>query len=493
MSHTARAEPAQLAMPLLDRDGHFDSFGRDYCLDHSAEQRRAMGVTLTPEWLVRWMLGCASVQGQFDRVIDPGCGTARFALMAAQRWPHARVIGIEALPELAALARRAISETRLGHRVDIEEADFRGLEASPGTGKTLYIGNPPYVRHHDVDARWKDWYRVEMARLAIDASALAGLHAHFLLKTALLARPGDAFCYVIPAEWLDTGYGDALRQLLAGDRLPVAEMWLADKDEPIFDGALVSSVVIAGRVGEPTEKVRLGRLAESGAQPLRTVPRIKLAACARWSEFWHEARAVGTGVEVGEIFEVRRGQVTGNNALWVYGSGYRDALPAEVLRPTVTRARELLDLDEAVLRDSSLLKRVIDLPADWSESLDEGGAQQTKEFLKWAEQHGGHASYIARHRKPWFRVRLGAPAPILMTYMARRPPRFVRNMASAAILNIAHGLYPRQPMAAADLDAAVRALNDAADIRDGRAYAGNLVKFEPGDAMRIRFAWPAQD
>jgi len=489
MARASRLQAAapQLRIPLAG-DDHFDPYGRDFCLDHSAVERRALGITLTPQWLVDWMLDRCAALGDFAGVVDPGCGTARFALAAARRWPRAQVVGIEAHPALSALARTAVAQAGLHRRVEIRDGDFLDLSAVPRCGRTLFVGNPPYVRHHDIAPCWKDWYREQMRGLGIAASALAGLHAHFLLKTALLARPGDAFCFVGPAEWLDSGYGSALRQLLGGAHLPVAEIWLADRAARVFDDALVSTAVVAGVVGELSANIRFGMLRAEDARPQREAPRSSLAVSQRWSEFWHEERARGPGVEVGDLFVVRRGQVTGNNALWVYGSGYSDALPAAVLRPTVTRARELLELPDAVLREDAPLKRVIDIPADWRETFGAQDVRRIERFVAWAERHGGRDSYIARHRDPWFRVRLGDPSPILMTYMARRAPRFVRNAAGVAILNIAHGLFPRRAMTTTELDAAVAALNRAADVRDGRAYAGNLVKFEPGDAMRMRFA-----
>jgi hypothetical protein len=479
---------SQLRIALADPP-HFDPVGRDFCLERPAAERRAFGITLTPEWLVNWMLDRCAAFGDFDCIVDPGCGTARFASAAARRWPRVRVIGVESQQELAALARDVLANSGLNHRVEVAAADYRCFDLPRFAGRTLFIGNPPYVRHHDIAADWKIWYREQMARQGIAASALAGLHAHFFLKTALLARPGDAFCFVVPAEWLDSGYGAALRRLLGSARLPVSELWLADKGTAVFDDALVSTVVVAGVVGEPAATVRLGILAEYDARPVRNAPRASLAASARWSELWHEERPHAGRVEVGELFAVKRGQVTGNNPLWIHGVRYRDPLPAALLRPTVTRARELLDLPAAVLDDATSLRRVIDVPPDWREHFTGRDALHIERFIEWLEREGGRDSYIARHRTPWYRVRLGEPAPILMTYMARRAPRFVRNAADAAILNIAHGLYPRQGMMAAELDAAVAALNRCADRRDGRTYAGNLVKFEPGDAMRMRFSW----
>src|SRR6185437_2347699 len=81
-------------------------------------------------------------------------------------------------------------------------------------GATAYIGNPPYVRHHDIARRWKDWYAKRCQSYGIRASRLAGLHLHFFAKVADLARFGDYGCFITAAEWLDVNYGAALRTLL---------------------------------------------------------------------------------------------------------------------------------------------------------------------------------------------------------------------------------------------------------------------------------------
>lgn len=69
--------------------------------------------------------------------------------------------------------------------------------------------------------------------------------------------------------------------------------------------------------------------------------------------------------------------------------------------------------------------------------------------------------------------------------MARRPPAFVRNLAGAWHVNIAHGIYPRVPLDAARLDALARHLAVTATTDGGRTYAGGLTKFEPGEMERL--------
>jgi hypothetical protein len=72
-----------------------------------------------------------------------------------------------------------------------------------------------------------------------------------------------------------------------------------------------------------------------------------------------------------------------------------------------------------------------------------------------------------------------------MSYMGRRPPVFVRNACGARLLNIAHALVPLRPLSIRSQDKFVGWLNENVSTTLGRTYGGGLVKFEPGEAMRI--------
>ena len=187
-------------------------------------------------------------------------------------------------------------------------------------------------------------------------------------------------------------------------------------------------------------------------------------------------------VELGELCRVHRGQVTGANSVWITAANPA-GLPGRFLFPAVTRARELFGA-QGTLATAAGLRRVVDLPADLGE-LTASEFEVVARFLAVAEAAGAAGSYVARHRTPWWRVRLRAPAPILATYMARRPPAFVRNLAGARHVNIAHGLYPRGPLPPAALDGLAACLRWSATTRQGRTYAGGLTKFEPGELERL--------
>ena len=379
------------------------------------------------------------------------------------------------------------------------------------------------MRHHQIPPGWKGWLRSAAAGQGLAASGLAGLHVHFFLATALYAMPGDAGVLVTAAEWLDVNYGSLVRSLLLGP-LGGQSVHLLDPAVPAFTDAAATTVITGFRPGRRPASLRLrrvARLADLGELAGGTaVPVPVLRAAPRWTplvggdapEVRPATRAAGTvgrghppagqgrlpaghgqlpvghgrlpidQVELGELCRVHRGQVTGANKVWVT-AGNPAGLPGRFLFPAVTRASELFRA-EGTLATTARLRSVIDLPADLGQLAPAELALVTR-FLAEAEAAGAAGSYIACHRNPWWRVRLRAPAPILATYMARRPPAFVRNLARARHVNIAHGLYPREPLPPTALDGLAASLRRSVSPGQGRTYAGGLTKFEPGEMERL--------
>jgi SAM-dependent methyltransferase len=462
-----------------------DPLGDALCALRSPAERRPLGATYTPSTIVDAMIRWAAQRAHPARVVDPGCGSGRFLLAAGRAFPRAELVGVEIDPLAAALARANLAAAGLTSRARVIEADYRALALEPIAGATLFAGNPPYVRHHAIAPRWKAWLSARAAARGLAASQLAGLHVHFLVATADLARPGDAGVFITAAEWLDVNYGRLARDLFAGP-LGLVRLDLLDPALRAFPDAQATAVIAAFEVGGEHAAARIRRVRSLDAlDPLtggRPLSRARLAGEPRWSALTAPRRA-GEGIELGELCRVHRGQVTGANRIWIAG-GDTPPLPPPVLIPAVTRARELFAAG-AELATSAPLRRVVDLPGDLDQ-LDQEARALVDRFLSWARARGADRPYVARHRDPWWAVRLLPPAPILVTYMARRPPAFVQNRAGARHLNIAHGVYPRQPMTPAALDRLAAALRATADRAIGRTYAGGLVKLEPREIERLR-------
>ncbi|WP_043946461.1 Eco57I restriction-modification methylase domain-containing protein [Ralstonia solanacearum] len=464
-----------------------DPLGNAFAAIRSAVERRAAGAVYTPAPIVRSMMAWLAAQGTPARIVDPGAGSGRFILAAGETFPDAQLVAVEMDPLAALMLRANLSARGWTDRATVLVKDYREVKLPRCTGMTAFIGNPPYVRHHDIAEDWKAWYASNFAEFGIKASALAGLHLHFFLQTRLLAKAGDVGAFITSAEWMDVNYGSALRRLLL-DELGGIALHVLEPTVEAFPGTATTAAITCFRVGETAEPVRVRAVGElkrlNGLTKGTDIPRERLKAAPRWSIIVRPSEPATAGdIELGELFRVHRGQVTGANDIWIAGE-HAKGLPERVKLPAVTKAKDLIEAG-AHLHSAEVLRRVIDLPAE----LDDFSKEERRRisaFLSWAKLNGADQSYIAQHRKAWWSVGLKAPAPILCTYMARRPPQFTLNACDARHINIAHGLYPREPLAAGVMARLVTWLNKNINTGSGRTYAGGLTKFEPKEIERLR-------
>lgn len=469
----------------------YDPLGEAFCMLRSAEVRRECGATYTPGTIVQTMVNWAKAYAKPTRIVDPGSGSARFLMSAGTAFPAAELIGVEIDPLAALLARANLAVAGLAARARISLTDYRSFQHT-GEGKTLYIGNPPYVRHHQISTKWKEWLFNEAGKLGLSASKLSGLHVYFFLATARNTKPGDFGTFITAAEWMDVNYGALVRALVL-EKLGGKSMTVIEPTAQPFPDAATTAAITTFEIGSKPTSIFFRRIDSlrnlDGLDKGRKIHRDRLSTEARWSYLTRASEKAPEGyVELGELCRVHRGQVTGANGVWIAGEHSKD-LPRSVLFRTVTRARELIEA-EGVLDDASKLKYVIDIPIDL-DMLDTSERRAVDRFLKIARAMGANKGYVASHRRAWWSVGLRSPAPIISTYMARRPPAFVMNNADARHINVAHGLYPRESLSARARKALVDYLQSNISQRSGRTYAGGLTKFEPREMERLIVPGPA--
>lgn len=464
-----------------------DPLGEAFCRALPAEERRLLGAVYTPpaivEPMVEWILGRKPV-----RVVDAGAGSGRYTVAVARRARAVEVLAVDVDPVATLICRANCAVLGLTN-VRVVQGDYLALELPPIEGRTAFVGNPPYVRHHNLAPELKAWAQEARARLGVSVSGLAGLHVLFIMATALLARTGDVGCFVTSAEWLDVGYGATVRRLLAG-RLGVRAMHRVDPTSAPFGKTMTTALIFCFEVGSAEDRIVVGRV--PSAEDLRnldrgerTISREQAADAERWSPFFTVAepsaarvlKGVDGLVPLGSLVRVSRGVATGANDFFVMTATEAERLGlSRFARPVITRAQEILESSGVIRADG--LKVIIDLPSDID--LKAPDMEAVREYLARGMAAGVHERYLCAHRSPWWHLSLAIP-PVVATYMARQAPRFALNPDGAAILNVAHGLYPRLAMTESELMALVRYLNEVRETfaGSGRVYHGGLEKFEP--------------
>ena len=173
--------------------------------------RRLLGQVFTPSGIVAPMVQWILEQSP-SRVVDAGCGSGRFTISVSRR-SDAQLVAFDTDP-LSTLVTRAGLATIGERRATVICGDYTQSVLPPHNGKTAFVGNPPYIRHHNLSAGAKAWAQLAAKYAGVSISGLAGLHSYFFLATALHGRAGDVGCFVTSSEWLDVNYGKVVRRLL---------------------------------------------------------------------------------------------------------------------------------------------------------------------------------------------------------------------------------------------------------------------------------------
>jgi len=157
----------------------------------------------TPLSLVEWVWEQIHQvrSAPFRSVLDLGCGDARFALYGR----YERYTGIE-IDEEHTLCRDLPSKAQVHYGCAL---------LTPFQGHDLCVGNPPYVRHHDMD---QDWQRSVADTISALIGAPVDLRAnaflYFMAKALASTRNDGLVALVVPFEWVARPSAEWIRRFI---------------------------------------------------------------------------------------------------------------------------------------------------------------------------------------------------------------------------------------------------------------------------------------
>lgn len=434
--------------------------------------------------------------------LEPSCGSGAFySALLSNRQEIQAAIGIEKDPRFATAAQKLWAETGL----KVLEGDFFARREDLDTKSSLLIANPPYVRHHHLEGGYKKWLNQAISsEVAVDISGLAGLYVYFLLGSHKLLQPNAVSAWLIPSEFLDTGYGKAVREYLA-TQVTINRIHRFDPEGTQFSDALVTScvVVFTNSKPEPSHEVEFtqgGMLTsphevwlykQSGLNPVK-----------KWGRMF-QADAVDNGdnyPRFDDFFEIKRGIATGGNSFFIIEAARAEELgiASSNVVPILPSPRfiktDVISSDNSGYADTTP-QLVCIQPDLGSTTIDQVKADDPAlaSYLETIPDKVRN-SYIVSKRKVWFRPETRRPAPFLMTYMGRgsiendRPFKFLWNQSDAIVTNMFLMLTPIGALKQA-LDAGAVSYRDVFDqlqsitarelLDGGRVYGGGLRKVEP--------------
>lgn len=468
--------------------------------EKSIEDRRRLGQFSTPTKLAREIVDCAlKLTSGPIKFMDPAFGTGAFysSLIATADDRLDSAVGFEIDSHYFAPTNLFWTQGKL----KLINSDF--LFEEPEEPCNLLICNPPYTRHHLIPPDYKLMlHDLILKETSISLSGLSGMYCYYMLACHRWLAPGAVSAWLIPSEFMDVGYGKAIKDYLL-HRVNLLRIHRYDPEEVQFDDALVSSAVVWFRNEAPGQGS--GILFSYGGSldrpsVAREISRTSLEKEPKWTRFpLKEERCQEDSVPLSRYFKVKRGIATGDNRYFIMEREAAKDLGIldDYLTPILPSPREMKE-DEILSGSDGYPTNIAPLALLNCRDDEQTVLERSRETYDYLKKGEGKVSagYLCRKRKSWYLQEQREAAPIICSYMGRgkeTPFRFIRNRSKAIVTNSYIMLYPtalfREQYGATEesIDRAWAYLNRNSFrlLDEGRVYGGGLQKIEPKELMNV--------
>lgn len=470
-------------------------------LTKEAKERNVLGQYSTPYPLALEMVNYAkNSEADCSRFLEPAIGTGVFYsafLSVFQNTPH-KALGVE----IDSHYYIPSSDFWDNNAIEIKQSDF--LSEIPNNEKySLLITNPPYSRHHHLDASYKkELQRKVMQETGIHISGLSGLYCYFILLSQKWLKQGALSMWLIPSEFMDVNFGTALKQFLL-ENVNLIKIHRFNPENVQFSDALVTSSIVIFKNEKPDcNSFITFSEGESLLSPakIRKINRQSLSYKIKWSNLFCDNNIrISNECVFGDYFNVTRGLATGDNSFFILTAEKASSLDISkrFLIPVLPPPRNMKTdiVDEKTIAQSPLY--LFNCP--YSEEYIKQEHPKVWAYIQSGYERKVNEGYICSHRAIWYACEQRKPAVFIMPYMGRnscdndRPFRFILNNTNAIATNGYLMIYPKSDFERAFNDDTVKKrvwniLNSIPKsdlINNGRVYGGGLHKIEPKELLSI--------
>jgi len=458
-------------------------------------QRKA-GIVYTPA-IVATAITQWAIRAPTDVILDPSAGRGIFLDEARERLralgarsTKPQLIGVEKDASVA----RDLSMT-LGNDAAIITRDFMSIRRDDLVRDiNVVLGNPPYVRHHNLSAR-----SVERAARAVEGHGLSrtgNYWAYFVLHSIQLLAPGGRLALVLPGSVVHGGYSGTVRKALQRWFCRITAVFI---NECVFPGVEEETIIVLAEtkrfVAASECDVRIG------TQSITSLSLSETALCSRTralrsGESWVRgiltddendvfSRYAATYERLERFATIRIGTVTGANRFFIRTVDDLEMLPLDCWRMLISKTSHLRG---ARLRDADVTELSLEGARVYAATLANCSLRsaRVRDFVADGIALGIHRRAKCCVRQPWYAIQFNAAPHAFLTYMNGRSPAIVVNDTALSCTNTLHALYMKKRHSVRAL--AVGFLTTLAQLAaeiEGRSYGGGVLKLEPSEASRI--------
>jgi adenine-specific DNA-methyltransferase len=457
-----------------------------YSASKDKEYRKLNGQFFTPSWvakpMAKWLLTCGP-----KHIVDPACGFGTLLESCRFLGYKGNLKGIELDSKIAALAQD------LSPTFDIINTDFLSL---PFIDDSSFIVNPPYNRFQNHNIPWKVKVFLESV-VGQQLSGYTNQYAIFLYLIVSKLPIGQRAAFIIPSEFLATGYGRQVKDFLIKSKR-LSHLIIFDDAVRVFPDASTTAAVllfdenicntlnvahISKNSEELLDSICSGNLDKSIVQ----FDYASLNPDSNWQNLGTAKVIQNNFVQLSTFAKVSRGIATGANEFFLLS---HHEIKENKLENNFIRC----------IASSFHIKKPIFTEDDWISLKSKGekcflfdglssNNKHSDEYIAEGMSALYHERFLTKSRNPWFKIENKKPAEILVAVFGRDQFKVILNTTNVVNLTAFHGLYLKNGFDKFALFIWLffqSSLGIVSVKNSQRSYGDGLKKLEPGDWNKVQ-------
>lgn len=460
---------------------------RNYTEQTSLEHRKKFGQFYTLDKIANYMMSWL-LQSQPSQILDPAFGMGAFFRAYKYQNYNKPYIG----KEIDLRSYRFFLENEKDRlNLQLQNEDY--FESWDQKYDSI-ICNPPYLKFQKFAS--KDVILSRLSKYVGErVSGYINTASAFLLKSVMELNDGGRLAYIMPLEFLNTGYGTLVKKKLL-EQGDIHQIIQIEDENSAFEGVLTTICVILFEKNKKLNHVKFSKLKSISTmeiQECNSISKKKLNPLDKWLPFFDNNYS-----EPDEIFsdfvplcmygKFKRGIATGANEFFVLN---KSDVEKYKISPTdycqcITRSQQVKklifnqsDVDELISSDSPMYL--------FKPRLNQI-EPNVREYIRYGEKQKYNERYLTKNRNPWYSVEYREASPILFGVFSREGFKVIRNTTNCLNLTCFHGFIPN-PIFESYIDKLFLFLNSDLGFqminRNKRVYGNKLSKFEPNDLKSV--------
>ena len=482
-----------------------DTLEKDYMNIVSYDHRKRFGQFYTPE-MIADLMAAWIMQSNPKNICDPAFGLGSF-------YKSCKKMGFNGI--------------FFANEIDKVSYEFVKKNINIGT-ENLYISNTDYFLNWDnkYDAiicnppylRFQFFYTRETVIQKLkeitgeNFSGYTNIASAFLVKSILELQENGRLAYIMPCEFLNTGYGVTVKKILLSYGVVHNIIKVNDEFGVFSEVTTTICIILFEKVKKNNNRYitfsKIMSISSMKILEIRKTSSTSINYRDKWlpyfsyhiestelpssfvplSTYGHFKRGIATGAN--DFFVLRRSQIV---KIGLTDSEYKLCITKSNQISNLFFTQE--DIDDLEKNDAPIY---IFSPIYDTNSQNLFGqclSQQAQEYIRYGEVNQYNCRYLTRTRKVWFFLERRDPAPILFGVFSRGNFKIIRNETSSINLTCYHGFTPNH-IGSKYIDRMFIFLNSTLGnyclTSNKRQYGNDLDKFEPSDLDAVKVPSPGQ-